>query len=125
MRALRVFRIVRVVRVLSSLNRGLKALDTAMDRRGFGYVVLLTLIVTVVGPAGRSVFERLPEAGGGMDSYGAASRRGAMIMTTRGSAYWPIGRSQPKAAFCACCWRCMPRGFRLCDGYAGDVFYRS
>ena len=64
--ALRVFRVVRFVRVLrlaratrglrllrlvSSLNRGMKALNRSMSRRGFGYVVLLTLIVATVGAA--------------------------------------------------------------------------
>lgn len=102
--ALRVFRIVRVarvlrltratrglrlVRVISSLNRGMKALGAAMARRGFGYVVLLTLIVTVVGAAGMYVFEQQPESGDGLDSYGTALWWTAMIMTTLGSSYWP------------------------------------
>ncbi|HEX7027918.1 MAG TPA: potassium channel protein, partial [Gammaproteobacteria bacterium] len=61
--ALRIFRVVRILqlarlsraagmtrglrllRVLSSINRGMRALGASMSRRGFGYVVALTLIV--------------------------------------------------------------------------------
>jgi voltage-gated potassium channel len=64
--AVRVFRLARVVRVLnlaratrglqlvrvvSSLNRGMRALRVTMGRRGFGYVVALTVLVTLVGAA--------------------------------------------------------------------------
>ena len=102
--ALRVFRIVRVARVLraaratrglrlvrivSSLNRGMRALGATMGRRGFGYVVVLTVIVTLVGAAGMYAFESELPSGEGLNSYGAALWWTAMIMTTLGSEYWP------------------------------------
>lgn len=102
--ALRVFRIVRFVRVLgmaratrglsllrvvSSLNRGMKTLGRTMSRRGFGYVVMLTLIVAVVGAAGMFFFERNQPEGPGFGTYGNALWWTAMLMTTLGSGYWP------------------------------------
>ena len=100
--ALRVFRIVRVVRLLSvtraarglrlvrvitSLNRGMKALGASMGRRGLGYVVALTLVVTLAGAAGMYAFEN--EVSGGLNSYGEALWWTAMLMTSMGSEYWP------------------------------------
>ncbi len=46
LRAARATRGLRLFRVISSLNRGMKALGAAMGRRGFGYVVALTFVVT-------------------------------------------------------------------------------
>ena len=100
--ALRIFRIFRVFRVLrlaragrgllllrvvSSLNRGMHALGASLSRRGFGYVLALTLIVTFAGAAGMYAFEN--EAPQGLRSYGEALWWTAMIMTTMGSQYWP------------------------------------
>ena len=48
---------LRLLRVLSSINRGMNALSAAMSRRGFGYVFLLTLIVTFAGAAGMYALE--------------------------------------------------------------------
>ncbi|MEO7861175.1 MAG: ion transporter [Nitrospirales bacterium] len=126
--ALRIFRITRVfravqvaraarglklVRVVSSLNRGMQALGAGMGRRGFAYVVILTLLVTLTGAAGMYIFERehlgqdpvsagsrgagenvhepVSAASGpsGLNDYGAALWWTAMIMTTMGSDYWP------------------------------------
>jgi voltage-gated potassium channel len=102
--ALRVFRIVRVfrvlraaraarglrlVRVLSSLNRGMRALGNTMGRRGFGYIVALTLVVTLAGAAGIFAFESDNPSGPRLSSYGAALWWTAMLMTTLGSDYWP------------------------------------
>lgn len=78
---------LRLVRVVSSLNRGMKALGASLSRRGFGYVVALTLLVTLAGAAGFYAFEH--EAPGGPDSYGEAVWWTAMIMTTMGPHYWP------------------------------------
>jgi voltage-gated potassium channel len=98
--ALRVFRIVRVVRVfraaraaqglrlvrlITSLNRGMRALGASMSRRGFGYALSLTVIVTVVGAAGMYAFE----SRAGLGTYGNALWWTAMLMTTLGSEYWP------------------------------------
>ena len=101
--ALRIFRVVRVlrvmrlaraarglrlVRIVSSLNRGMRALGASMGRRGFGYVIALTLLVTFAGAAGMYAFEK--ESRVGLHSFGEALWWTAMIMTTMGSQYWPI-----------------------------------
>jgi voltage-gated potassium channel len=88
-RLARASRGLRLLRVFSSLNRGMKALGASMRRRGFGYVVLLTLIVTLVGAAGMYAFENTGPAGPRLASYGEALWWTAMIMTTLGSDYWP------------------------------------
>ena len=95
-RAFRAFRLLRLartgrglrlVRVISSLNRGMKALGASLSRRGFGYVIALTLLVTFAGAAGMYAFER--EVAGGPTTYGEALWWTAMIMTTMGSQFWP------------------------------------
>lgn len=102
--ALRIFRIARVarlfrvaraarglrlVRVITSLNRGMKALGATMQRRGFGYVAALTLVVTLAGAAGMYAFENENLDGRGLNNYGTALWWTAMNMTTMGSDYWP------------------------------------
>lgn len=95
-RVFRVFRLLRLarvgrglslLRVVSSLNRGMRALGTSLSRRGFGYVIALTVLVTLTGAAGMYAFEN--EAPGGIKSYGEALWWTAMILTTMGSQYWP------------------------------------
>jgi voltage-gated potassium channel len=100
LRAVRVVRVVRVLRltratrglrllrVVSSLNRGMSALGSSLSRRGFPYVLALTLIVTVAGAAGMYAFEAPPI--GALTSYGEALWWTAMILTTMGSSYWPL-----------------------------------
>jgi voltage-gated potassium channel len=100
--ALRVFRIVRVfrifrlsraargirlVRLLTSLNRGMKALGAYFSRRGFGYVVILSIIVLFAGAAGMFAFEN--DAQGGFANYAEALWWTAMMLTTIGSDYFP------------------------------------
>lgn len=87
LRAARAARGLRLVRVVTSLNRGMRALGASMGRRGFGYVVALTALVTLAGAAGMYAFENGAE--GGLTTYGEALWWTAMIMTTMGSAYWP------------------------------------
>ena len=86
-RVLRAARGLRLFRVVSSLNRGMKALGASFARRGFGYVVALTTIVTLGGAAGMFAFEN--DVDGGFTSYSEALWWTAMIMTTMGSQYWP------------------------------------
>ncbi|HEY9808217.1 MAG TPA: ion transporter [Halomicronema sp.] len=92
-RAVRVFQILRaarglrLVRVISSLNRGMRTLRASMNRRGFGYVIALTLVVTLIGSAGMYAFEK--DATEGFKDYGTALWWTAMVMTTMGSEYWP------------------------------------
>lgn len=87
-RILRATRGVRLVRVISSLNRGMRALRASMNRRGFGYIVALTLVVTLVGAAGMYAFESANPDGGFKD-YSGALWWTAMLMTTIGSDYSP------------------------------------
>lgn len=102
--ALRTLRIVRVVRVLRTAravrglqllrvmtraNQGMQALGASFNRRGFGYIVMLTVIVTLVGAAGMYTFERGFPDGSGLNNYGAALWWTAMLITTMGSEYWP------------------------------------
>jgi voltage-gated potassium channel len=78
---------LRLVRVVASLNRGMRALRSAMARRGFGYVIASTTVVVFAAAAGMLAFEReVPE---GLDTYGDALWWTAMIVVTMGSGYWP------------------------------------
>lgn len=92
-RAFRIFRLsraargLRLVRLLTSLNRGMKALGTYFSRRGFGYVVFLSVIVLFGGAAGMFAFEN--EIEGGFANYSEALWWTAMMLTTIGSDYFP------------------------------------
>ena len=94
-RAVRVLRVaratrgVRLVRVVGTVNRGMRALGRTMARRGLGYVVVLTLIVTFAGAAGMYTFESELPDGSGLRDYPSALWWTAMIMTTMGTEYWP------------------------------------
>ncbi len=87
LRVARVGRGLRLLRVVSSLNRGMKALGASLSRRGFGYVLALTVLVTFAGAAGMYAFEH--DSPGGPSNYGEALWWTAMVMTTMGSQYWP------------------------------------
>jgi voltage-gated potassium channel len=66
----------------------MRALGATMARRGFGYIVALTFVVSLVGAAGMYTFEN-NQAGQGLQDYGTALWWTIMIMTTMGSEYWP------------------------------------
>ncbi len=90
-RASRIIKVVRVgqsfnlARLISSFNRSLKVVRNTMKRRGMGYVMALTTLITLLGAAGMYSFE-YPH----FDSYGDALWWTSMIMTTIGSQYWPV-----------------------------------
>jgi voltage-gated potassium channel len=86
LRLARTVRGVRLARVLTTLRRGMRSLGAVMSRRGFGYVVLLTVLVIFGGAAGMYGFE-----GGapGFENFGRALWWTAMIVTTMGSGEWP------------------------------------
>ncbi len=99
--ALRTLRVVRVVqsfhavrgfqliRVMLRTSRGIRLFSASVQCRGFGYVVGLTTIVTVMGAAGIYVFERDLPNGTGINDYATALWWTAMVMTTIGSDYFP------------------------------------
>ncbi|QFS50708.1 potassium channel family protein [Nostoc sphaeroides] len=102
--ALRSFRIIRVIRILRTTravrglqllrvmtraNRGMRVLGASISRRGFGYVVALTAIVTIVGAAGMYAFENEVADESGLHNYSTAFWWTAMLMTTMGSDYSP------------------------------------
>ena len=85
--ALRGFRLVRIV---GTANRSMNALRRTLERRKFGYVVGLTLLVVFLGAAGMLSFEPAKEVRGGFTSYGDALWWTAMLLTSIGSQYWPV-----------------------------------
>jgi voltage-gated potassium channel len=87
LRAARAARGLRFVRLLTSLNRGMKALGASFSRRGFGYVLVLSVIVLLGGAAGMYGFEN--EVEGGFKNYAEALWWTAMMLTTIGSDYFP------------------------------------
>src|SRR5207244_3107108 len=52
LRILRLLKGVRLIKIIASLNRSMKSLGATMNRRGFGYVTMLTLVVAFAGAAG-------------------------------------------------------------------------
>jgi voltage-gated potassium channel len=88
LRALRAARGLRLVRVVSRVNRGMRSLGRVMGRRGFGYVVALTLLVDVAGAAGMYAFEH-DVTGSTINGFGSALWWTAMVLTTMGSDYFP------------------------------------
>ena len=87
LRILRFSRSIRLVRVLGSLNRGMRSLSATMERRAFGYVVILSIIVLFGGAAGMYAFERNVQ--GGLTTYAGSLWWTGMILTTLGVEYWP------------------------------------
>jgi voltage-gated potassium channel len=82
LRLARVTRSFRMVQVVSSVNRGMRSLSRTMVRRGFGYAMLLTLLVVLVGAAGVHTFERHIS---GFETYGNALWWAVMVLTTIGA----------------------------------------
>lgn len=86
-RLLRGLRGVRLIRIITSLNRSMRSLGSAMRRRGFAYVFLLTLVICFAGAAGMYAIER---SNPGFESYGMALWWTAMRIITAGSEFWPL-----------------------------------
>lgn len=86
-RSLRAARGLRLVKVVGSLNRGLNSLGASMSRRGFGYVLASTLLVSILGSVGMYAFENDVETG--FKSYGEALWWTVMLLSSLGSEYWP------------------------------------
>jgi voltage-gated potassium channel len=94
----RVGRSVRLVRWLASLNRGMRATQHTVQRRGLTYIIALTALVMLGGAAGIFVFENpralgeaellLPD-GRSITSFGEALWWTSMMLTTMGTDYFP------------------------------------
>lgn len=102
--ALRVFRLARVfsvlrfgratrslqlLRMLGSFNRSMRSLRRTMQRRSFGYVIVLTILVLALGALGMHVFERSGPGASEFDTYGDALWWTIMVVITMGSKAWP------------------------------------
>ncbi len=85
-RLLRGIRSIRLVRIVSSLNRSMKSLAATMQRRAFGYVSMLSVVVTFAGAAGMYGLEHPNQ---GFENYGMALWWTAMRIVTAGSDFWP------------------------------------
>lgn len=99
LRAARTVRSTGLLRLLSSVNRGMRSLSRSFGRRGLGYVVALTILVTFGSAALMLTYENpraLAEELGsshtgtaGLSSYAEALWWTAMVLTTMGTEYWP------------------------------------
>lgn len=90
LRFLRVARGLRLVRIVGTANRGINALRKSFERRGLGYVLLTTTLVILLGAGGMFAFEPAREVRGGFTSYADALWWTAMLVSTTGSAFWPV-----------------------------------
>jgi voltage-gated potassium channel len=90
LRAARALRGVRLVRIVGTANRSMNALRVTLRRRRFGYVLMLTGLVVLLGAAGMLSFEPITEVEDGFTSYGHALWWTAMLVTSIGSDYWPV-----------------------------------
>lgn len=86
-RLLRGLRGIRLVRIISSFNRSMRSLGKTMERRAFGYVMMLTLIVIFAGAAGMYALENPTP---GFTSYGLALWWTAMRVITSGNEFHPV-----------------------------------
>lgn len=90
LRAARALRGARLIRIVGTANRSMNALRATLRRRGFVYVVGLTALVVALGAAGMLNFEGADEVADGFTSYWDALWWTAMLVSTIGSAFWPI-----------------------------------
>lgn len=88
-RFVRALRGIRLVKIVGTANRAMNALRRSLGRRGLGYVLAVTVLVTLLGAAGMLAFEPASRVPGGFRNYADALWWTAMILTTMGSAFWP------------------------------------
>jgi voltage-gated potassium channel len=67
----------------------MNALRASLSRRGLGYAVVLTTLITLLGAGGMLAFEPASEVQGGFASYADALWWTGMLLTTMGREYWP------------------------------------
>jgi voltage-gated potassium channel len=87
MQSVHAVRGLQLLRVMTRINKGMRVLGASIGRRGLGYVLGLSAIVTLIGASGIYAFER--ELHGEIADYGTALWWTAMIMTTIGSDFFP------------------------------------
>jgi len=90
LRFARVFRSLRslnLVKVITSLNRTMHSLNATMVRRGFKYVIVLTILVVFAGSAGMYAFDNNLQVW--LTTYTYALWWTFMLITSIGSDYWP------------------------------------
>jgi voltage-gated potassium channel len=90
LRAARGLRGIRLVRIVGTANRSMNALKNTLERRGFVYVVGLTLAVSFLGAAGMMNFENAREVEDGFTSYGHALWWTGMLIASIGTENWPV-----------------------------------
>lgn len=78
---------MQVIWIFASADQGMRAIRRYLGRRGVGYALAFTLIVTLVGAAGILHFEKNSQAPETMQTYERALWWRAMQMTNIGSAY--------------------------------------
>ena len=71
------------------VNRTMNALSRTLSRRGFGYALLLTLVVLLTGAAGMLSFEPASQVPGGFTSYWHALWWTGMLIASLGTDFWP------------------------------------
>ena len=86
---LRAARGIRLIRIVGTANRSMRALQSTLRRRQFGYVTMMTLLVIALGAAGMLSFEPASEVSGGFTDYWDALWWTGMLLTTIGSQFWP------------------------------------
>ena len=89
LRAARALRGIRLVRIVGTANRSMTALKRTLQRRGFGYVAGLTVLVIGLGAAGMLNFENAREVDGGFRDYGHALWWTGMLIASIGTDFWP------------------------------------
>ncbi|MBA3511858.1 MAG: ion transporter [Sphingomonas sp.] len=89
LRAARALRGFRLVRIVATANRSMNALKGTLQRRGFGYVAGLTVLVIGLGAAGMLNFENAREVEGGFRDYGHALWWTGMLIASIGTDFWP------------------------------------
>lgn len=86
-RLIRGLRGVRLFRIITSFNRSLNSLGATMQKRAFGYVLVLVLIVTFGGAAGMLAFEQGTD---GFSTYWTSLWWTAMRVITAGTQHDPV-----------------------------------
>lgn len=89
LRGARTLRGLSVVRVVTGLNRSTRAMGSFLEENLFGYVLLMTALVTVASAAGIFYLERT-HSGANINNFGDALWFAATVVTTINSPHEPV-----------------------------------